>query len=492
MSQWLDERRDLIRALRDIGGAGRAEGERPDQMPLGFYPVPEHLRLLDPDVVLVVGPRGAGKTEIARVLTEMSLYDAVARQAPKVRLPTGSSRWLGAHPGGRDGFEAIGLRQVMVARGDNTDVQREIWFAYLLRTLTPVLDDSDRAALSSVLSPAGAEIDSVLKAFHDLGTTPVVVLDRLDQRLETDDRYVFVTYDELDTLGDGDWKLIESGVRGLVAFWAAYARRWRRIRAKLFLRTDLYERHARAGGADLAKLAAGRVDLVWNERDLCGVLLKRLANLDPGLGKYTRAVKGIDWTKDATLGAIPKLRTWRDARPVIERMVGEHMGANKQKGLVFRWVVDHVRDGLGRVSPRPFVRLFEEAARQELDQMKPLPGQRLITPASLRRALDRVSEDHVFQSRQEWPWLDAVKDRFKTHLVPWEREKDLLALLEGVGAEPAGKFPPFDGRDLVEYLIVLGILRRRPDDRIDAPDLYCAGLGLRRKGGVRKRVERRR
>ncbi len=60
MSQWLDERRECLTALRDIGGQGRAETERLDQMPLGFFPVSEHLRLLDPDVVLVVGPRGAG------------------------------------------------------------------------------------------------------------------------------------------------------------------------------------------------------------------------------------------------------------------------------------------------------------------------------------------------------------------------------------------------------------------------------------------------
>lgn len=487
MSRWIDQRRELLQALQDIGGAGRAEGERPERMALGFYPVPEHLRLLDPDVVLVVGPRGSGKTEIARVLTDAAVYAAVARHAPRVRLPSGNSEWLSAFPAGRQGFEALGLRTFIKKGGDSTEALREMWFSYLVRTLSSVLHDKDREELQPLMSPAGAEVQVVHEAFRALGTKPVVALDRLDQRLEEEDRFVFVTYDELDTLGGGDWKLIEAGVRGLVAFWAAYARRWRRIRAKLFLRTDLYERHARAGGADLAKLAASRVDLVWNDRDLCGLLLKRLANLDAKLAQYSRAVRGVEWSQDSTLGHIPRLRTWQDARPVVERMTGAHMGANEKKGLVSRWVVDHVRDGLGRVSPRPFVRLFEEAARQELRQLKPLAQPRLLEPSSLRRALDRVSEDHVVQSLEEWPWLDVVKARLATNaLVPWERERDLITMLDSFGANH-GSIPPFEGRDLVEYLIVLGILRRRTDGRVDAPDLFLAGLGLKRKGGVRKR-----
>lgn len=84
--EWNDQRRDLLRVLQNIGGAGRAEFESHDRIALGFHPVPEHLRLLDPEVVLVVGPRGSGKTEIARVLTDATLYDAVSRYAPAVRL----------------------------------------------------------------------------------------------------------------------------------------------------------------------------------------------------------------------------------------------------------------------------------------------------------------------------------------------------------------------------------------------------------------------
>ena len=382
----------------------------------------------------------------------------------------------------------MGLRSFIRSRGTETETLRDLWFAYLVRTLGNELNEEEKAGLEDLIQPQGADIKAIATAFAGLATRPVVALDRLDARLSREDRYVFVTYDELDTLGAGDWTLIEAGVRGLVAFWAAYARRWKRIRAKLFLRTDLYERHARAGGADLAKLAAGRVDLVWNDRDLYGLLLKRLANLDRELARYVQSVKGPEWVEDPELGEIPRLRKWQDARPAVERMVGAYMGANQKKGLVYRWLIDHVRDGLGRALPRPFVRLIEEAARQELEHLGSLREPRLLEPASLRRALDRVSNDHVAQSRDEWPWLDAVKAKLaESALVPWDRDRDVFKLLEGFTPTADSSAPPYGGRELLEYLLEIGILRRRPDDRVDAPDLFLSGLGLRRKGGVRKR-----
>lgn len=485
---WNAQRRDLLQTLQNIGGAGRAEGEPQDHIAKSFHPVSEHLRLLDPEVVLVVGPRGSGKTAIARVLTDATLYSAIARYAPAVRLPAGQSKWLKAFPFGTEGFESIGLRHFLeTPDGKSTEALRALWLAYLVRSLSAELNADEIDELSGLLEPQGAEIDAITSAFRNLGTRPIVALDRLDSKLKKEGRFIFVTYDELDTLGSGNWGLIEAGVRGLIALWAGYSRRWRNIRAKLFLRTDLYERHARAGGADLAKLAAGRVDLLWNDRDLYGLLLKRLANASDELGSYIRSVRTIEWDQDSELGLIPRLRKWQDARPIVERMIGAYMGANQKKGLVYRWLLDHVRDGRGRGYPRPFVKLIEEACRQELASFGSLRKYRLLEPASLRRALDRVSEDHVAQALDEWPWLDAVKDGLKANpLVPWDREQAVLRLLEDLTSVEVEGLPPFEDRELLEYLLETGILRRRADDRIDAPDLFLAGLGLRRKGGVRK------
>src|SRR5262245_6617390 len=89
----------LLEAISRMGSPGRAEGEDPDHLARTFWPVPENARAFDPDVVLVVGPRGAGKTELFRAVVEQGLLAQVAPRLPNVRLPPiGQTRWLPGYP----------------------------------------------------------------------------------------------------------------------------------------------------------------------------------------------------------------------------------------------------------------------------------------------------------------------------------------------------------------------------------------------------------
>jgi hypothetical protein len=344
--------------------------------------------------------------------------------------------------------------------------------------------------LRPLLEPMAANLRDVLNATESLGTAPTAALDALEQKLECEGRLVLVGYDELETLGGFDWPLMARLVRGLVAFWSDYSRRWRRIRAKIFLRSDLFRRHAAMGTADFAKLAANRAELVWSDAALLGMLVKRIANTSHELGDYCRKAK-ISFEEDETLGLVPRVEKAADAYPLLERLAGEYMGAGSKKGYVRNWVLDHLRDGNGQVAPRALVRLFELAASKDAANLAVRPP-RLIDPMALRQALDDVSNAHVLQGiTSEWPWLDGVKRRvIQEPLVPWQRDEveDLIAVdWEGSwaqAAQPAVQPPTDRPKELVDYIIELGIFRLRPDGRIDVPDLYLFGFGLRRKGGV--------
>jgi hypothetical protein len=217
------------------------------------------------------------------------------------------------------------------------------------------------------------------------------------------------------------------------------------------------------------------------------MLVRRLANSGKALRDYCSSKIEIEDAGD-DLGAFPIIRKTDDARPLIERMVGIYMGAGIKKGLAFRWVLDHVRDGRGHALPRPLVRLFEAAAEIQKQQDAYPRWPRLLEPQSLRRALDRVSEEHVGSALDEWPWLAGLKDRLKElREVPWERREIDRHLDRRFDQSWGGGDirPPADsGRDLVDYLVEVGVFRSHADGRIDAPDLFLAGLGLKRKGGV--------
>lgn len=486
----------LQRQLSTMGSEGRAEGESVEQFPRTFYPVAEHARAFDPDVVLVVGPRGAGKTALFKAVIDAGLLPAVKRHAPNVRLPPidkKKTEWIKGYPLERRGFEARGLRGFIQQHQGNGRAISELWFAYLVRLLHDHFDDKGKTALQGLREIEGGAPIDVHAAFAALNEAPLLALDRLDERLERQDAWVFVAYDELDTLGSDDWAAMTAGISGLVAFWAGYTRRWKRIRAKLFLRTDLFQRYATTGGADLAKLAANRVELVWSDRNLYSMLLKRIANSSEDLREYIgpQRVKQM-FERDPDIGYVPKLARSEEARPIIDRMVGPYMGANVKKGLVFRWLLDHIRDGRGHALPRPLVKLIEEAARFDADSsVKPrLP--RLLQPTALRRALDVVSQLHVKQSLDEWPWLVGLRERLRGEHVPWERRQEVEHLLEQQPEAPwgerAGVRPPYeDPNEFVAYLVEVGVFRSRSDLRIDVPDLFLSGLALKRKGGVRRK-----
>jgi energy-coupling factor transporter ATP-binding protein EcfA2 len=481
-----EQRQELLEDLKQMGSMGRAEGEDPALLAKTFHPVKEHLRMLDTDVVLIVGPRGSGKTEIFRALTDAGLDKAVSSEASSVpRMPAAEkTEWLKAYPLGREGFNDKGLRR-FIDDHQGIDPMQGLWFAYLVRLLGKHITDG-LSDLSSLLEAPGGATEEVYNAWEAAQDAPLLALDNLDKKLEDEDRFVFVGYDELDILGGSDWDAMAQAVRGLVAFWAAYARRWRRLRPKIFLRSDLFSRFATSGGADLAKLAAGRVELSWSDRQLYEMLLRRIANRSDRLADYIRIRGSVSWREDDTLGLIPTLNYWTDARPIIERMVGPYMGANRQKGLSFRWPLAHVRDGHDRAVPRPLVRLFEEAANLETSSPNPIRGMRILHPMSLRKAIDRVSKEHIEHAQDEWKWIDDLKQSLNGILVPEERRLVENAL--GSGKKWTVQRPYVNPGEFLDYLVEVGILRQRPDARIDAPDLWLYGLGLKRKGGVRSRT----
>jgi hypothetical protein len=223
-------------------------------------------------------------------------------------------------------------------------------------------------------------------------------------------------------------------------------------------------------------------------------LIKHILNLQDAQGGYPLRYyfeKTVRTVTDEVLGEIPILAKATDAKPFVDRLVSEYMGANKGKGLSFRWILDHLRDGNGHAVPRSLVWLIEFAAEIERDQLRASRGH-LLHHVSIRNALDRVSVEYVTQAKtHELRWLEGLATRLqRDREVPWKRREiaKLLTMDFETSWSVSGARPPGENsEELLENLVELGVLRARSNDLFDVPDLYLQGLDLRRKGGVAKK-----
>lgn len=484
-----DKRKALLADLRAATGAGAAETDLHLE-PTKFLPVIEHLRILEPTARLVVGAKGSGKSGLFLQLTNPPAARRLAELADDQRIrvtPVDRTDWITGFTIKGSLFpssDTLGRRIKTLGKGFRT-----AWLAMLVRSLLnhdvelpaapPAVVDLSKRTEGDVKQSVDLLDDDELRiAVHTW-------LDDIERYLVHHDRWLFVVYDDLDVLSPDDWDAVHNGIGELIRLWATTSRRYERLQPKLFLRSDIHRRIA--VGPDIGKLALGGVDLRWTPGEIYALVVKRMMNQTDGLRNYLAAAK-IKLDEDPVFGRIPREREEEQYRGFADRLIGEFMGAGPRKGYTYRWIPNHLQDGNGLLFPRPAIQLFDGAA--ELEQRHPTAaGETLLHHSSLRAALDTVSHARVRELTEhehaEFPWMATLVEAFKAkrYEVPMTR-KDFERALKSVDWKSTARPPTEDFAELAEHLEELGIARRRRDGRFDIGDLYLAGFGLLRKGGV--------
>lgn len=485
-----NERFALLEELQELCGQGQAENESEDEESFlrNFLPIRSHYRILEPDALIVIGDKGAGKTQVFRALSFKKGRQALtelAEEHGRIVPDLMRTSWLVGFATKDQNFPPELVILDFARKHQLADLQT-LWLALLVRVLlssNQLPQDGLPAELRLRLVSGAWDLEALFACVYVEQGLLFSVLDALDRDLLSRGQYTFIIYDDLDRVSAGDWEALKTILQGLVQFWAAYARRWKRLRPKLFLRRDLYQRAA-FFGPDIAKIAAHRVELLWDVREFYGVLFKRLVNSQGHLVNVV-GEKTLKWRDGGALGRIPQVASERDYAPAVERLFGKYMGADPRKGMTFNWIPNHLKDGHGRIYPRPLLRLVEAAADKERRDQKAFTTRALVHHTALREALDRVSEFRVLELVEvEFPWLERVQRAFaeKPFLVPAERREVLNALKIDW---PEGNRPrSTEPEELLNYLVELGIAQYRRDGRVDVGDLYLRGLHLKRKGGV--------
>jgi hypothetical protein len=471
--------RDML--LEHIAALAQDEDSSSD-VRVVFLPLVAHRLALRPDVVIVEGTRGAGKTALFRLVHELG---------PRVReffedqtIPL--AKWVDAYSESID-HPSPGVLDELVNRvGEGGDAAlRAFWLAHLLARLraqgigSAALPSSVEAHYHGHACNPAAWIDV---AQRDIGLL-MASLDAVERDLAAKRECAFASYDNLDRLG----VLAETRstrqrlVRSLLALWLSCATRYKQLRGKIYLRPDLFE-EAERSFPDASKLRPRSVSLSWEVASLFRLAVRHLANRGP----HIEAMRGwllqtrVTISQRGDYGWMPDEMGEAEQRLFAAGLAGETMGSGPKKGYTYRWMPARIKDAGGRIVPRSFIRLLRNAALATIESGLPRTDA-LMESTSLVGALRQTSKDRVAELTEEYPFVRRVANlEGKTMLM---ERSDVVRLL----AQPRVEHDGFgcNGDAVFDELERIGVLDVRSDGRIDVPDIYRYGYGIKRRGGAK-------
>lgn len=478
MSEQIDPRqaRDALKGLP----RGVSHGERPS--PEHVYLPRSHLKAMDPNEVVVTGMRGAGKTfwwgalqnsKVRRLVGE-SVRGHALSESTEVRRGFGVTPAPDEYPGKHELSRLIG-----------SGVEpRIVWRAVQARQVAE--DDHPlrkRSSWEERVDYVRENPGAVDHLFH-----------QRDAELEEKGIYFLVLFDALDRCVD-DWKQMHQAIRGLLQT-ALEMRSYRRLRIKVFLRTD----QVIADFPDASKILALPAELNWPRQELYGLLWHCLVN-----GQSSEAFRrflGEDGRSSVDIGRTGVVSVRRSlisnedqGSEKFHVIAGKWMGGGPKRGFSYPWIPNHLGDADGRVSPRSFLSALQAAAEHTDSHY---PGHaRALHHESIKQGVQEASKIRVAELKEDYPWVDQVLKPLASLVVPcefkevvdrWEGEKVLDGLTAEVEQEEVRLPPRHMDQGLGgirQDLESLGIFQKLRDGRVNVPDVFRVGYGLRRKGGVK-------
>jgi len=465
--------------------------------PTRLYLPPAHIRALRLESNLVIGDRGVGK----------SVWSQALQQSPALQGNGALPKTLFPYP-----------LKVLPGYGTNADLRypdSDTFEDLLQKGFTPY------AIWRGVLCRALAEItaqaipdeqwEATVRWVQDHPEAVAALILQADHFSQNSDMGVLFVFDALDRVSSsGQWNLVDQAIRDLLRL-VLQLKGTKRLHAKVFLRTDQYERGSFSGIPDVSKLQSTRVELIWSVIDLHGLLWQSLTN---GQSNKTRDAFR-DWcSKERSSPILDMLDTidaqaidpasnrwplppslqWDEfaQRRLFERLAGPWMGKDRRRGVPYIWIVNHLADGRGQTSPRSFLEAIKKAAE---DSQRYSDYPLALHFESLKRGVQVASEIRINELAEDHPWLKELMTPLAGLSVPCTEEAILDRWVDEIITNPdqvfgISKSLPNGFRNLgpvgvFRYLEQLGLITYMRDGRINMPDLYRVGFRLGRKGGVK-------
>lgn len=477
----------LATAVPDARTARSALAKLPDGTSHGeealapsVYLPRSHLKAVEPDVMVIAGGRGAGKTFWWSALQDVDVRQLMARSGERTALSENTEvrAGFGVRPGLDDYPGVDELRSLRSSREP-----RHIW----------------RTVLAWQLARGTEHHLATLASWERRTEFVVGNAEAVDQLLqERDAEYdwkgvdFLLLFDGLDRCAE-NWAETNRMVAALLQL-ALEVRSYRRIRMKVFLRSDHAGDEAVAAFPDASKVLATAGQLTWPTRELYGLLWHCLAN--GFYGDVFRPYLWDDWqsveTADHTIYPVPRRLVVNEdlQQQKFHGLTGQRMAGGFWRARPYMWIRDHLADAQRNVSARSFLAAIRTAARHAEDEHPDHAN--ALHPDSIVYGVREASKIRVGEMQEDYPWIDRAMRPLRGMSVPiefepfaerWREDRVVESLAESAELPPRHLTDGVNG--LRRDLEAQGVFQRLLDGRVNIPDVYRIGYGLGRRGGVR-------
>ncbi len=484
--------REALRALPSL--AATSSGQPPQLQDI-FFPE-SHAEALDPDVSLVIGNRGMGKTFWSLALSDKHLRPEIAK------------RYLGTRHLRLDNLEVyLGFADAEGARGEVSRLNLEsipkrispelIWRAVLIRRLAPLINRGVPSGFKELASWIKANPEEQLEIFREA-----------DKFLTDNGRRTLFVFDQLDQLAT-DWNRIILLTQGLLKT-ALAMKSYRSIKVKLFMRPDQAENKQLFQFPDASKILGGRCLLSWKTTDLYGLLFFEILRLQDGRGAFEQLCvdKSVSVSPMHSRLGIPEelVGNAEKQSQVFDAIAGSQMGLGSKRGRPYTWIPAHLADGRGEISPRTFLHVIKTAAEHSVT----LPPSTAIDFQGIQEGVRRASSSRLAELEEDYPWVSSALEPLRGLLVPCLQDEILDRWVAGGTADALsnnfhGSRAPIDlvfaqlfaktrkegTLALLKALREIGVMEIRSNGKINVPDIFRVNAGILRKGGVTPQQRRR-
>ena len=454
------------------------------------YVPPAHRKALRFEYTLVVGGRGVGKTFWSLALQDASVRQLLGDEIPPLAL-TEVHPGFSARPSPKVYPDANTFKRLL--EGGHMTAY-DVWRAVASRWLTTLTGEHSLQELP--LSSWDLSVRWVQSHPEDL----LHAFQRVNETLRREGRHALLVFDALDRAAH-EWSTINTIVRDLLRFMLDL-KGFSHLHGKVFLREDQLHSGVTTF-PDASKILAMQVELTWQRHDLHGLLWHYLINAPGEDGHLLRAafnqISTLELTCHEGVWELPPPARQEESlqRRLFEFLAGPWMGRDRRRGIPYTWIVNHLADARGRVSPRTFLTAVREAAEDSSqryeDSTFPLHYE------SIKRGVQKASTVRVNEVAEDYPWVGTLMHPLRGLVVPCELDEIVerwfaefnmpSTLFDAAAPSTLSGLPPEHWQEgwggIVKDLEALGIFYKLRDGRINVPDIYRIGFGLSRRGGVR-------